>query len=119
MEKLKQISSVQARNPDMKILISNITPRGDDYSLDISRQEFNRKLLKEFNNSQCVSICDNSICHQEALLMVNFMVKAIHLNQVGTKVLAGNITSKLIVIPRKQVLKNRYKQKFKMSFRGK
>ena len=97
VEKLKEIrSSVQAQNPDMKILISNITPRGDDHLLDISRQKFNLKLLKEFNNSQCVSICHNSNLSSSGIVNGKFYGQdKLHLNQVGTKVLAGNITSKL------------------------
>ena len=124
VEKLKEIlSSVQAQNPDTKILISNITPRGDDHLQDISRQEFNLKLLKEFNNSQCVYICDNSNLSSRGIVNGKFYGQdKLHLNQVGTKVLAGNITSKLRVIhgvPQKQMFKNRYKQKSKKSFRGK
>ena len=76
VEKLKEVlSSVRTQNPDMKILISNITPRGDDHLLDISRQEFNLKLLKEFNNFSVFLFVTIQICHQEALLMVNFMAK--------------------------------------------
>ena len=101
----------------MKILISNITPRGDDHLLDISRQEFNLKLLKEFNNSQCVYICDNSNLSSRGIVNGKFYGQdKLHLNQVGTKILAGNITSKLRVIhgiPQKQMFKNRYKQKSK------
>ena len=85
MEKLKEIvSSVQARNSDMKILISNIIPRGDDHLLDISRQEFNLKVLKEFKNSQCVSICDNSNLSSRGTVNGKFYGQdKLHLNQLS------------------------------------
>ena len=72
----------------MKILISNIIPRGDDHLLEISQQEFNLKLLKEFNNSHCVSICDNSNLPSRSIVNGKFYGQdKLHLNQVGTKVL--------------------------------
>ena len=65
------------------------------------------KLLKEFNNSQCVSICDNSNLSSRGTVNGKFYGQdKLHLNQVGTKVLTGNITSKLSVIldiPQKRV----------------
>ena len=103
--------------------MSNIIPRGDDHHLiDILRRDFNLKLSKEFNNSQSVSICDNSNLSSRGIVNGKFYGQdKLDLNQVRTKVLAVNITSKVSYgIPQKQlVFKNRYKQKFKRSFRGK
>ena len=43
------VSILQEINPGVKIVVSNIAPRGDAEVLDINRQEFNIKLLKEYS----------------------------------------------------------------------
>ena len=56
----KVISHLQDVNPDIKIVVSNIAPRGDDEFVDINRQEYNIKLLKEYNLSPNVMISENN-----------------------------------------------------------
>ena len=48
--KLKDVVDLALeKNPNMNVIISNIVPRGDDHMIDITRQELNIKILKEFN----------------------------------------------------------------------
>ena len=68
------ISHLQEVNPDIKIIVSNIAPRGDDEFVDINRQEYNIKLLKEYNLSPNVMISENNNCLNTAQSLKRFMV---------------------------------------------
>ena len=81
----------------MNVIISNIVSRGDNRMIDITRQEFNIKIQKEFNNcGMSVDICDNSNLASRGFINNKFFAQdKVHLNEIGTKVLAANIGSNL------------------------
>ena len=58
------VAFLQEINPDVKIVLSNIAPKGDAEVLHINRQEFNIKLLKEYNLNPNVTISDNNTACQ-------------------------------------------------------
>ena len=94
----------------MNVIISNIVPRGDDNMIDITRQELNIKILKEFNNcGMSVGVCDNSNLASRGFINNKFFAQdKVHLNEIGAKVLAANIDSylrKINGIPQRQKLK--------------
>ena len=92
----KVISHLQDVNPDIKIVVSNIAPRGDDEFVDINRQEHNIKLLKEYNLSQNVMISENNNLSKHGTVIKRFYGHdQIHLNQNGSRVLAANISISL------------------------
>ena len=68
------ISHLQDVNPDIKIVVSNIAPRGDDELVDINRQEYNIKLLKEYNLSPNVMISENNNLSKHGTVIKGFMV---------------------------------------------
>ena len=71
----KMISTVaflQEINPDVKIVLSNIAPRGDAEVLDINRQEFNIKLLKEYSLDPNVTISDNNNLSRHGSIIEKF-----------------------------------------------
>ena len=90
------VSHLQDVNPDIKIVVSNIAPRGDDESVDINRQEYNIKLLKEYNLSPNVMISENNNLSKHGTVIKRFYGHdQIHLNQNGLRVLAANISRSL------------------------
>ena len=92
------ISHLQDVNPDIKIIMSNIAPRGDDEFVDINRQEYryNIKLLKEYNLSPNVMISENNNLSKHGRVIKRFYgYDQIHLNQDGSRVLAANISRSL------------------------
>ena len=109
--KLKDVVNLALeKNPNMNVIISNIVPRGDDHMIDITQQELNIKILKEFNNcGMSVGICDNSNLASRGFINNKFFAQdKVHLNEIGTKVLAANIGSylrKINGIPQRQKLK--------------
>ena len=57
--------------------------------LDLTRQEFNIKILKEFNDNSAVMISDNTRLSTDGFITDKFYGQdKIHLNAVGTKILA-------------------------------
>ena len=107
INKLKNVISLALElNPDIKIIVSNLTPRGDDLMLDLTRQEFNIKILKEFNDNSAVMISDNTRLSTDGFITDKFYGQdKIHLNADGTKILAANLGSSLRKIngfPQKQ-----------------
>ena len=107
------VAFLQEINPDVKIVLSNvIAPRGDAEVLDINRQEFNVKLLKEYSLDPNVTISDNNNLSRHGSIIEKFYGRDnVHLNREGTKILASNISKSL-----KAVLG--IKQQFKRSNRG-
>ena len=106
------VAFLQEINPDVKIILSNIAPRGDAEVLDINRQEFNIKLLKEYSLDPDVTISDNNNLSRHGSIIEKFYGRDnVHLNREGTKILASNISKSL-----KAVLG--IKQQFKRSNRG-
>ena len=92
----KVISHLQDVNPDIKIVVSNIAPRGDDEFVGINRQEYNIKLLKEYNLSPNVMISENNNLSKHGTVIKRFYGHdQIHLNQNGSRVLAANISRSL------------------------
>ena len=107
INKLKNVISLALElNPNIKIIVSNLTPRGDDLMLDLTRQEFNIKILKEFNDNSAVMISDNTRLSTDGFITDKFYGQdKIHLNADGTKILAANLGSSLRKInglPQKQ-----------------
>ena len=90
------ISHLQDVNPDIKIIVSNIAPRGDDDFVDINRQEYSIKLLKEYNLSPNVMISENNNLSKHGTVIKRFYgYHQIHLNQNDSRVLAANISGSL------------------------
>ena len=86
------VTSLHTVNPDMKVVISNIAPRGDEEIFDINRQEYNVKLLKEYSLNPKVTLCDNSNLAKQGKIINKFYgMDKVHLNEEGSKVLAANI----------------------------
>ena len=115
INKLKNVISLALElNPNIKIIVSNLTPRGDDLMLDLTRQEFNIKILKEFNDNSAVLISDNTRLSTDGFITDKFYGQdKIHLNVDGTKILAANLGSSLRKInglPQKQHNKQYNKQ---------
>ena len=54
--------------------MSNIAPKGNDESVDINRQEYNIKLLKEYNLSPNVMISENNNLSKHGTVIKGFMV---------------------------------------------
>ena len=95
LEKMKAIvDSLQTVNPKIKIILSNITPRGDNEMYDINRQELNVKRLKEYNLNPRITFCDhNNLARNGSTANQFYAVDKINLNENGTKVLASNIST--------------------------
>ena len=95
INKLKNVISLALElNPNIKIIVSNLTPRGDDLMLDLTRQEFNIKILKEFNDNSAIMISDNTRLSTDGFITDKFYGQdKIHLNVDGTKILAANLGS--------------------------
>ena len=70
----KVISHLQDVNPDIKIVVSNIAPRGDDEFVDINRQEYNIKLLKEYNLLPNIMISGNNNLSKHGTVIKRFYV---------------------------------------------
>ena len=88
------VDSLQTVNQKMKIILSNIAPRGDNEIYDINRQELNVKLLKEYNLNPRITFCDhNSLARNGSTANQFCAVENIHLNENGTKMLASNIST--------------------------
>ena len=95
----------------MNVIISNIVLRGDNHMINITRQELNIEILMEFNNCGLSGrICDNSNLASRGFINNKFFAQdKVHLNEIGTKVLAANIGSylrKINGIPQRQNPKN-------------
>ena len=76
----------------MKVVISYIPPKGDEEIFYINRQEYNVKLLKEYNLNPKVTLCNNSNSAKQGDIINKFYgVDKVHLNEEGSKVLAANI----------------------------
>ena len=94
--KTSTVAFLQEINPDVKIVLSNIAPRGDAEVLDINRQEFNIKLLKEYSLDPNVTISDNNNLSRHGSIIEKFYGRDnVHLNREGTKILASNISKSL------------------------
>ena len=106
------VAFLQEINPGVKIVPSNIAPRGDAEVLDINHREFNIKLLKEYSLDPNVTISDNNNLSRHGSIIEKFYGRDnVHLNREGTKLLASNISKSL-----KAVLE--IKQQFQRSNRG-
>ena len=78
------ISHLQDVNPDIKIIVSNIAPRGDDEFVDINLHEYNIKLLKEYNLPLNVMISENNNFSKHDTVIESFYgYDQIHFNQNG------------------------------------
>ena len=106
--KLKDVVNLALeKNPNVNVIISNIVPWGNDHMIDITRQKLNIRILKEFNNcGMFVGIFDNSNLASRGFINNKFFAQdKVHLNEIGTKVLAANIGSylrKINGIPQRQ-----------------
>ena len=61
LEEMKAVvDSLQTVILKVKIIPSNIAPRGDSEIYDINRQELYVKLLKEYNLNPRITFCDHS-----------------------------------------------------------
>ena len=88
------VDSLQTVNPKMKIILSNVAPRGDSKIYNINWQELNVKLLKEYNLNPRITFCDhNNLARNGSTAKQFYAVDKIHLNENGTKVLASNIST--------------------------
>ena len=87
------VSILQEINPGVKIVLSNIAPRGNAEVLDINRQEFNIKLLKEYSLDPNVTFSDNNnLSRHGSIIEKCYGRNNVHLNREGTKILAPNIS---------------------------
>ena len=70
--------------------------KGDDEFVDINRQEYNIKLLKEYNLSLNVMISENNNLSEHGTVIKRFYgYDQIHLNQNDSRALSANISRSL------------------------
>ncbi len=84
------------KNRSIKITLSAVIPRGDDYQLDLERQDFNLKLLRWSHSHNKIFFVDNSnLSNRGRINEKLYAVDNIHLNPQGVNFLTSNISIEL------------------------
>ena len=90
------IGKTLKKNPDAKIILSTVAPRGDNDDLDMARQELNLMMLKKYKDKEHVLLVDNNNLSSRGAIVKNYHGQdLIHLTPQGAKILATNISHQL------------------------
>ncbi|CAC5380436.1 unnamed protein product [Mytilus coruscus] len=89
----KIIDDIQKAYPDVKTVISLLTPRADNESLNIKAQMLSIMLKEKFNDKDNVTLCDNSIMAYKGTPMQKFLNSKdnYHLSNSGIAMSAANM----------------------------
>ena len=87
------IGKTLKKNPEAKVILSAVAPRGDNDDLDMARQELNLMMLKKYKDKEHVLVVDNNNLSSRGAIIKNYYGQdLIHLTLQGAKILATNIS---------------------------